>query len=483
MMSQWIKKNLLQLKEDGFNAIIVSMPWGEFQPYIEPISYNQDALQRLGNLCMLSKSLDIRFFIRVSYLWDYMPKVQYPTTERFYKLYNDQKTINAWADYLKKINEVTQNCADTSFISWEDYWNIIDNFKKANDKITSATLSRDSGFSDWISKEKKEYAQSHQEELKEHGVYLIPDKSTTDFSLVYEWFDDFISHKLMPVMAHTFKSASLEARVDDDPIYEGEKISSWYSHQKTYSVPSSEYLFTYWSLAQGAQNEGEKITPKQAIGTFDFMSNKIHTVTKNKLIIGQFLFLDNTPLASRNASLNEVDIPKFLENISSNLQEKYSGYALWTYRDYRANLLYNSNFSLGCDGWFCKKTSLKIADRKKVILINKGSFIEQTISSERNHFGYSGAITRVDINTSGNGDILVAVGDSKKIVSVKSDDVIKLIFPVIDGSVSFSVNGLSGQVMIKDINLYNFEQKSDVRYHNNSGSVFLNSFRQINSQM
>ncbi|MDL4914798.1 MAG: hypothetical protein QRY16_13650 [Enterobacterales bacterium endosymbiont of Blomia tropicalis] len=190
------------------------------------MSYNENALKRLGDLCTLAKSLNIHFFARVSYLWDYMPNVQYPTTERFYKLYNDRKTIKAWNDYLKKINYETKECSDASFISWEDYWSVIDRFKNASDKINSASLSKETGFSDWLILNKKEYAKSHHDELNDYGSYLIPSSSSTDFSMVYEWFDFFIMHRLMPIMDKNFKSASLEARVDDDPIYNGEKIIS-----------------------------------------------------------------------------------------------------------------------------------------------------------------------------------------------------------------------------------------------------------------
>jgi len=477
------KENLLSIKKDGFNAIIVSVPWGEFQPSISPIKYNQQALKRLGDLCSLAKSLDIKFFTRVSYLWDYMPNEQYPTTERFFKLYNNKEAINSWSDYLKKINEKTKNCSDTSFISWEDYWGIIDNIKNKKDKKESALLSKEIGLSDWIATNKKEYAKSHENELTSFGAYPAPDSDTEDFSLVYEWFDYFIMDKLMPIMKSNFKSASLEARVDDDPIFNGKKIVNWYSHKKTYSIDSSKYLFSYWSPAQGAENNGEKVSSSQAIGTFDFMSKKINESTKNKVIIGQFLFVDNTPSASNNAVIKNDEIPKFLQEMSSQLKDNSSGYALWTYRDYRANLIYNSNFSLGCDGWFCKDITYGNKKINKSIEISQDSYIEQNIPPERNHFGYAGGITRLDLDLSGYGDLLISVGDNKTIAYVKGDKKIELSFPPIKGGDTFSIRGLSGKVILKNVNLYNFEQESGVRLNNNQGSIFLNSFREINSQM
>ena len=120
------------------------------------------------------------------------------------------------------------------------------------------------------------------------------------------------------------------------------------------------------------------------------MANKINSETKNKVIIGQFLFVDNTPSASRNAVISDIEILHFLEKISSDIKDKTSGYALWTYRDYRGNLLYNSNFSLGCDGWFCKKIKTIKNKSNNIIKLEKDSSIEQLIPPERNHFGYSG---------------------------------------------------------------------------------------------
>ncbi|MCL9667643.1 hypothetical protein L2C91_04525 [Rosenbergiella epipactidis] len=477
------KENLLSIKSDGFNSIIVSVPWSEFQPEVSPIKYNQQAFKRLGELCSLAKSLDMKFFTRVSYLWDYMPNEQYPTTERFFKLYNSKEAIDSWSDYLKKINDKTKNCSDTSFISWEDYWGIIDKLKNQKDKKESAMLSKEIGLSDWILSNKKEYAKSHQSEVTSFGAYLVPDSSTEDFSLVYEWFDSFIMDRLMPIMKNSFKSASLEARVDDDPIFNGNKIVSWYSHKNTYSIDSSKYLFSYWSPAQGAENNGEKVTSNQAIGTFDFMSKKINQSTKNKVIIGQFLFVDNTPSASRNAVIKDDEIPTFLQEISSKLKDNSSGYALWTYRDYRANLIYNSNFTLGCEGWFCKGVHYRKGNANGGMEIIPDSYIEQNIPPERNHFGYADGITRLDLDLSGNGNLLISVGNNKSIVYVKADKNVHLSFPATKFGTTLSIKGLSGKVLLNNVNLYNFEQKSDVRLNNDQGSIFLNSFREINSQM
>src|SRR6185437_4889228 len=46
-----------QMKQEGFNAVELAVPWGEFQPGVKPIRYNATALQRLTSLVSLANSL------------------------------------------------------------------------------------------------------------------------------------------------------------------------------------------------------------------------------------------------------------------------------------------------------------------------------------------------------------------------------------------------------------------------------------------
>lgn len=147
--------------------------------------------------------------------------------------------------------------------------------------------------------------------------------------MVYKWFDDRLMQHLMPVLARKSPRASIEARVDDDPIYEGGKIVEWYSHAQTYQVPSSPYLMTYWAPAMGAKNKSDRESAKKVLERFSYINKKISECTKNRIVIGQFLFQDNTPSASRNTVVNPSDLSDFLRMVAVSMVSQTAGYALW----------------------------------------------------------------------------------------------------------------------------------------------------------
>lgn len=45
------------IQRDGFNSILLIVPWGEFQPGLDPIRFNDDAYRRLswGGIQILSR--------------------------------------------------------------------------------------------------------------------------------------------------------------------------------------------------------------------------------------------------------------------------------------------------------------------------------------------------------------------------------------------------------------------------------------------
>lgn len=60
----------------------------------------------------------------------------------------------------------------------------------------------------------------------------------------------------------------------------------------------------------------------------------------------QFLFTDNTPGFEQNAKLTESEKSAYLDGVADIFKAKTLGYAIWTYRDYGDNKLYNPQFAL-----------------------------------------------------------------------------------------------------------------------------------------
>ena len=54
--SDHLEEELRQIAEDGFNSIILVLPWREFQPETEPVSYNEYALAKLDRVMEAAKA-------------------------------------------------------------------------------------------------------------------------------------------------------------------------------------------------------------------------------------------------------------------------------------------------------------------------------------------------------------------------------------------------------------------------------------------
>lgn len=435
------------------------VPWGEFQPQIAPEKFNEESFERLQQVCEKAKSNDLKFFMRVSYLWDMYPKVQKPNYERFSEIFSNASTKQSWSNYLSRISSVTKDCASGAFISWEDYWNTIDRIKSATSPENRKYLSDYYGFNKWM---KIKYPKCKEKCINfvDNGFYYLPTKDSPDFRFVYEWFDDQITKSLLPILANYFDSASVEVRVDDDPIFEGDKIIDWYSHKSTYVINSSEYVFTYWAPAMGAQNIGEKNSAKEVIDRFSWINNKISAATNNKIIIAQLLFEDNTPSATNNAVIRENEKGQFFKSLAKPLVLETSGYMLWGGKYYHANMIFNPSFAIDLDGWrINEKSKIKFIteNKRKFLKIYRGAILEQNILAASNHF--KGASKKNFFRLSGEGAAQIELSYAGKSIVIRTSSKYEnynINFPsaIIDSLLKIDVK--SGSFKIDSLNLYPF---------------------------
>src|SRR6266540_2839405 len=68
-----LKREMAQIKKDGFNAIILLVPWCEFQPSLDPVTYNQKAFDNLAKYMMYAEKNGLNVILRLSYFWDLYP--------------------------------------------------------------------------------------------------------------------------------------------------------------------------------------------------------------------------------------------------------------------------------------------------------------------------------------------------------------------------------------------------------------------------
>lgn len=471
-----------EIKSDGFNTIILVVPWGEFQPGLKPIRFNDDAYTRLRQVCSQAKGAGLQVQMRVSYQHDMYPGVERPAPDRFDSLLAGDDLIPAWQQYLARIADVTRDCANGAFISWEDFWHATVTMAAPLSPADAADLSRRMGFDAWVRVHADDaYRTRYAAVVKSLGAYPVPARTSPDFRMVYRWFDDRLMGHLMPVLGRQLPNASIEARVDDDPIYEAGKIVEWYSHAQTYQVPSSPYLMTYWAPAMGAENKSDRESAKKVIERFSYINKKIADRSKNRIVIGQFLFQDNTPSASKNTVIDPAELPQFLEQIALPLLTETAGYALWGARDYDASVLFNGFFSLNDLGWKLGGGAHVIGKTRRMVELPSGATVTQLVPAARDHFRDTAKAMTLRFEVSGPGEIVASYGGSTQRAKVgAAPTTLSLRFPVSQVDTEFAMKASTGELRIADLHLFDYTQVADVRDARGNPGPRLNDIRRLN---
>ncbi|MBF8304831.1 MAG: hypothetical protein HW398_19 [Acidobacteria bacterium] len=458
------------IRRDGFNSIILIVPWGEFQPGLDPIRFNDDAYRRLSWVCNQAREARLRVFLRVSYNADYYPGVEQPFAERANSLLAHATLLPAWEQYLARINAATRPCAHGAFISWEDFWFVILIAERLKTPEERAAHSKQFGYASWIARNADDaYKARYAADLRRFGVYPIPRRDSPDFQMYFRYFDDQLMNKLVPALAKHFRQASVEARTDSDPIYGGGKdVLQWYEHANHYRVTSSNFLMTYWSPAIGAANQSERESAGSVIERFNYLHRNLLAQTPNEIVIGQWLFQDNTPQFHYNAQVHPAEVSRFIRDSARSLAQFSSGYALWTWRDYRASILFNGFFSLEKLGWeFSPGVTVEQLPDGAFAQLAQGQWIHQGVPRERLRFiGFTENL-RLRFSARGNGRLRIEVGSASQEVDIADSSggqTVLLSFPApSEQDPNLRVTALSGQVRLSNLHLWNFEQASDVR--------------------
>ena len=69
--SSHMEEELKQIAEDGFNSIILVVPWREFQPSMNPQRYNDYAWEKFDRVMEAAQRQNLKVMLRVGYTWDY----------------------------------------------------------------------------------------------------------------------------------------------------------------------------------------------------------------------------------------------------------------------------------------------------------------------------------------------------------------------------------------------------------------------------
>lgn len=452
-----------EIRTDGFNSVILVVPWGEFQPSLQPERLNADAFDRLAKVCKAANAQQLQVYMRVSYLHDHYPDEQFAGDKRAVMLLSNDRLMPSWVRYMQQIQSATKGCANGSFLSWEDFWIVFKHIEDAEVGFRERAISKEYGYDAWVRRHADQaYRNRHSTDFKKLGYYPFPKRRDPDFAWVFRWFDEQLSKRLVSHASKALKPMSLEPRVDDDPIFEGDKRIGWYSHKNTYQVLTSPYVMSYWAPAMGASNHGELEPSNRVLDRFAYMQKKMAEGTVNQIFIEQFLFKDNSLLATQNARIEPTQVSAFLQQVAGPMLSLSTGYALWGARDYDASMVFNGFFSLGAKGWQMKGGA-EVRRAPNAVALPSGSSISQNIREALNLRAWTKTVT-LRLRLTGPGKLSAQYNSQVRDADVGSGSSwVKLTFPVASVDTDLVISSKAGNLVISEVHLYDFTQIGDVR--------------------
>lgn len=482
--SDHMEEELAQIAEDGFNSIILAVPWREFQPDTGVVRYNGYAFDKLDRVMEAAGEQGLWVILRVGYTWD-----QYGNEAsqiRYRKLLREEKTRSAWLDYVETLYESVSGYENFygGFLTWEDFWNYVEDapilFISEHAKTEEA---KKIGFQKYLEEHYTlEQVNGYFSPAKPFGSYSqvgIPGRDSPAYKLFYEYYDNFLMD-LLAESQQVFPGLSMEVRLDVDPVegLNGEKAGA--NHYQTFSCGNAPYTGLMYSVSMG-QEFNREITAKEAVSMMEELLGQVKAHNGGKPVyIDQLLYMDMTPGFEHNARLLEAERNAFLAGISGILRQYTNGYAVWSYRNYAHNDVYNSQFALGNRGWDVRRVRFVEHNGSRQALLEGGGRLSQAVKGGsgdgrfRNHVRFT------------------ADSDSPVTLSVKLDSQVKDV--VVDGQGRFDLDfGCSeyrqlcfmsdGDVYLDNICLYNFVQDGQLYDLDGNELSCLEGVRELNRML
>ena len=134
-------------------------------------------------------------------------------------------------------------------------------------------------------------------------------------------------------------------RLDVDPVKGRDGSDVGAEHFKTFPCGEASYTALMYSVSMG-QKAGNLITAAEAVAMTveQLQLVKAHNGGK-PIYIDQLLYTDSTPGFEQNARLRQEELGDYLIMLPEVLDSYTNGYAVWSYRNYANNPVYNCQFA------------------------------------------------------------------------------------------------------------------------------------------
>ncbi len=483
--SDHMEEELAQIAGDGFNTIVLVVPWREFQPSVSPIAYNDYAFEKLERIFQAAEAQGLWVTLRVSYTWDYYAKED--ARSRFRQLLGGGKTEEAWLDYIERLYLVCSGYDNFygGFMTWEDFWNYMEDAPLFGNGERSVAEAKRIGYQDYLRDQVNlDVVNSHYQRDRSFTDYdeiYIPDRNSPAYRFLYDFYDEKLTELLLQAQ-QVFPNLSMEVRLDIDPVtgLSGQMVGA--HHFRTFPCGNASYTALMYSVSMGQRNQGEEITAARAVREMQRQLDLVKSHNGGKpVFIDQLLYMDATEEFSHNAQLYKGERVPYLLALPSVLRTYTNGYAVWSYRNYTNNPVYNSQFALGQRGWDISRASVQYHHGSSRMFLQRDGRISQQIgnriSGKRTHDN----LVRFTAESSHPVTVSVTLGQQTKEVQVMGERTFELNFDRLEYDL-LTIRS-SGEVYLDNIEVYNFVQDGQLYDIDGNELSCLNAVRQLNASI
>ena len=355
---QRFRYDATQLKIEGGTSMILLFPFVDEDAVNK--SYIQTRFFALGEILTICDELQIDVRIRVGYAWDIGNPGYDPLGQ--VKILTDSPTRARWYRFADKLYSEVRNHKSYkgAFISWEDFWTY---FRGA--------VMNPSDREKWGT-------------LVHYPKGIVPPRNSPQMIEYFDAFDELFVNDFFRATLRHIPELGIEVRMDDDPVFDGDRHISSFTHTKMYNCPELKHLYFYWGPFMGAPNQGDEISADQAMQLLKSATEKIHALAPQAISItlAQFNFVDNTPGFSRNSRIQREGLEDFLVKASRYLALSSIPTYTWSNSSYFHNSLSNGTFSAGRNGWRFERAIPTFRDNNFVATLLECGSITQTLGAD-----------------------------------------------------------------------------------------------------
>lgn len=378
-----MRNDFAEIATDGFNTIILILPWAHFQPQLHPIGYDQGILDRFQFLVDEARRAGLRLMLRLGYLWD-NSKASVSTYQRYQQLFQTPAILEAWNDFVRKIESVVGEDAQdvVFFLSWEDpYWPVL-RIPRATPLEKRIEYARDIGLIDFM---RRRFTFPLLQKI--YGVKAISyddlpaptiQESSSLFAEFVLFFDrEYIERWILTTRAALAHDLWYEHRVDPDDV-PSSPDSIEHSTYKT--GVACDVLYYHPKVGVG------RATPMNAKEAANHLERTVAGFRQNNIyrlpvFLDQFNFKIDNPRYPALSRVADENIPDFLALCEPVFRRYLVGYGIWGYRDWRNDKVFNGAFELGLKGWRVLEGDLIEKEGKYGLVLGPGASLAQELDS------------------------------------------------------------------------------------------------------